>query len=284
MISVSGIAQKSQSAKVKYAELCIKKNKGHLSSGLSCAEIVATLYYSVLRIKPQEPNWCGRDRFVMSKNHGMGIVYPILCDLGYFDEDKLNSYQDNGSNLGTHSKISVPGVDFGGGSLGMGLGVACGFALAAKSEKSDRVSFCLLGDCECHEGSVWESIMFAGSNKLSNLVAIVDVNGEGCTDFMENLLELRPFKAKFEAFGWEVYEIEDGHDIGSLIMALQSTRERVSKSDKPLCIIAKTKKGNGIPSFFEKKPWLHGQTPVGSQGEFAIAELLENEVGAYGVK
>ena len=204
MLSVNELRHKANAAKVRYAQMCLEKGKGHLSSGLSCAEIVSVLYYSVLNIDPKRPEWEERDRFVMSKNHAMSIVYPILYDLGYFDKSLLDSFHDNGSVLAMHSRLAIPGTDYGGGSLGIGLGAACGFAIAARADRKKWLTFCLLGDCECHEGSTWESVMFAGHMKLSNLIAIIDVNGESSSDHMENLVELRPFRQKFEAFGWEV--------------------------------------------------------------------------------
>jgi transketolase len=273
-MNITELCHKAQAIKVRYAELCVEKQKGHLSSGLSCAEIVTVLYYSILCIDPHRPDWVGRDKFIMSKNHGIGIVYPILRDLGYFDESMLASYQDNGSYMGTHSKIIVPGIDFSGGSLGIGLGVACGYALAARAENNNWLTFCLLGDCECQEGSVWESVMFAGHSKLNNLIAIIDANGEGCSDYMENLIELRPFRQKFEAFGWEVLEVVDGHNIADLLSTFQNVRLR--KSDKPLCIVANTIKGNGMPTVFKNKPWLHSHTPTGDEGKLAIEELKSN--------
>ena len=274
MLNIDELNKKAAAAKIKYAQLCVKKEKGHLSSGLSCAEIVTVLYYSVLNINPKKPDWSDRDRFVMSKNHGSGILYPILCDLGYFEESFLESYQKNGSNLGTHSKITVPGIDFGGGSLGIGLGASCGYALAARADNKNWLTFCLLGDCECHEGSIWEAVMFAGYSRLNNLIAIIDVNGEGCTDYMKNLIELRPFRPKFEAFGWEVLEVNDGHNIEELFDVFKGIKIR--KTEKPLCITANTIKGNGMPGVFKNKPWMHGQTPTGEEGKMAIEELNRN--------
>lgn len=281
-ITINELASKSYEIKIKYAEMCIKTGIGHLSSGLSCAEIVTVLYYAAMRVDPHNPNWNERDRFVMSKNHGSGILYPILCDKGFFDQDFLETYQKDGSLLGTHSKIAVPGIDYGGGALGVGIGVACGLALAARAERKDWLTFCVLGDCECHEGSVWEAVMFAGHQKLNNLVAVVDINGEGHSDYLENLIELRPFKSKFEAFGWDTIDVTNGHNIEELLLAFQGIRER--ESEKPLCILANTVKGNGIPSFFKGKPWMHGSTPSGEEGQKYLDELKNLGKGLdYGI-
>ncbi|MDR2407507.1 MAG: hypothetical protein LBE13_05280 [Bacteroidales bacterium] len=267
---IQELQKKAQMIKVKAAELCIKKGKGHITSALSCAEIVTVLYYAVMDISLE--NKGDKDRFIMSKNHGSIITYPVLFDLGFISETCLNSYQDDDSSLGTHSKIVIPGIDFSGGSLGIGLGVACGYTLAAQVDKKDYLTFCLVGDCECHEGSIWESIMFAGHNKLHNLIMIIDQNGEGCTDFIEKMIPLAPFRNKLEAFGWEFREVQNGHSIQELMDVFRNIRER--NTDKPLCISAKTVKGNGIKSM-EHIPWMHGQTPKGADGELALKQLKD---------
>lgn len=265
--------RKAKEIKFRCASLCIKKGKGHLSSALSCAEIVTVLYYNVMRVDPANPKWPDRDRFVMSKNHGSVITYPILQDLGFFSERFLNTYQDNGSILGTHAKISVPGIDFGGGSLGIGLGAACGMACAAITDHKRHLIFCMVGDCEMEEGSIWEAIMFAGHRKLSNLIMIVDRNKEGCTDYISELVPLEPLKPKLTAFGWDVREVTNGHDIPSLQDAFSGIRGR--KSDKPLAILIDTIKGNGVSSLTDR-PWMHGQTPTGEQGALALSQLRED--------
>ncbi len=264
------LMEKVHDIKLKCGELCITKGKGHITSALSCAEIMVVLYYEILDIDPKNPKWRERDRFVMSKNHGSVIVYPILQDLGFFSEEYLNSYQDDGSFLGTHSKIVVPGVDFAGGSLGIGLGVACGMACAAKGDRANWLTYCLVGDCECEEGSIWEAIMFAGHKQLDNLIVIMDRNGEGCTDYIENLVPLNPLEDKLKAFGWEVWEIKDGHNIREILSCFEKIKDR--KAKMPLFIIANTIKGNGI-DFMVHVPWLHGQVPVGKDGELALKQL-----------
>jgi transketolase len=272
MLTINQLKEKTYRTKVKCGEICIKKKKGHITSALSCAEIITVLYYTVLRIDPRNPQWKERDRFVMSKNHGSAITYPILQDLGFISEEVLDSYQDNGSVLGTHSKLDIPGVEFAGGSLGIGLGAACGMALAARADKANWLTFCLVGDCECQEGSIWEAIMFAGYNHLGNLVMIIDNNGEGCTDFTKQLIDLTPMKNKMEAFSWEVRKIKNGHNIEEIVEVFCDIHKRTS--EKPLCIIADTVKGNGISSM-EHIPWMHGQVPIGEKGIEAIRELKE---------
>ena len=270
------LAIKAHETKVRCAEICVAQGVGHITSALSCAEIMTVLYYSVMHYDRNNPEWPGRDRFVMSKNHGSVITYPILADIGYITEEFLNTFECDGSVLGAHSKICVPSCEFSGGSLGIGLGVACGMAWAAKSEKSDRLVFCLTGDSECQEGSIWESVMFAGFNRLRNLVMIVDRNGEGCTDFIEHTVDIEPLREKMEGFGWEYRELTDGHNINELLKVFSDVRER--DSDKPLCIGARTIKGHGVP-FLLNKPWLHGQTPSGEEGELLVNLLKEEKYG-----
>lgn len=267
------LQRKAKEIKYRCAALCVNAGKGHLSSDLSCAEIMTVLYYDIMHIDPSNPKWEDRDRFVMSKNHGSAITYPILCDLGFFDDEFLNSYQNDGSVLGTHSKISVPGVDFAGGSLGIGIGAACGMACAAITDARESLVFCLVGDCEMEEGSVWEAIMFAGHRKLKNLIMIVDRNKEGCTDFISELVPLEPLRAKLDAFGWEVREVSDGHSVKDIRMGLKGIRSR--KSEKPMAILIDTVKGNGV-TYLENTPWMHGQTPAGIEGADTLNQLRED--------
>ncbi len=274
------LRKKADEIKYKCASLCVNAGKGHLSSDLSCAEIMTVLYYDVMKIDPLNPKWSDRDRFVMSKNHGSAITYPILCDLGFFDRDFLETYQKNGSVLGTHSKIAVPGVEFGGGSLAIGLGAACGMACAGIADKKEHLIFCLVGDCEMQEGAIWEAIMFAGHRKLKNLVMIVDRNKEGCTDYISELIPLEPLAPKLDSFGWDVCEVSDGHSIECLRKAFSGLRYR--KTTKPMAILVDTIKGNGV-SEFKNRPWLHGQTPTGEDGKKALCELEEAMVN-HGLK
>lgn len=266
------VKKKVYDAKLRCGELCVEKQKGHLTSALSCAEICAVLYYRILRRKPQQE----RDRFLISKNHGSAIVYPILADLGLISEKLLASYQDDASVLGTHARLAVPGIDFAGGSLGIGLGAACGLACAAKADRAAWKVYCLVGDCECEEGSIWESILFAGHKKLGSLVAIMDRNGEGCTDYTQNLVPLDPLEEKLEAFGWEVWTIGDGNCVEEVDACLQKAKQR--EQERPLFILANTVKGNGIPSMYHM-PWLHGQVPEGKAAKQALSELRGSKAG-----
>lgn len=258
--------------KERALEMCSRARAGHVTSAFSIAEVVSVLYYEVMRLDPKNPAWEDRDRFVMSKNHASVITYPILQDLGFLDPKE--EFLANGSKLGIHSKPGVPGVDFAGGSLGIGIGFACGEAYYAKTKKKDYRVFCVVGDGECYEGSVWEAFLFAGAKELNNLVVVIDRNRLCITDFTENLLPLESLKEKMEAFRFETVEI-DGHDLG----AIRGAFARVgAPRQKPLCIIADTIKGHGV-DFFENVPLWHGKAPVDADAEKAKKQLTEARYG-----
>jgi transketolase len=263
------IRQKTSEAKMRTFTMCVDAGKGHLTSAYSCAEIIAVLYYDVMRHDPQNPTWENRDRFIMSKNHGTVIQYPFLADLGYFPEEELGTYMQDGGRLAGHSYRVVEGIDFSGGSLGIGLGVGAGLAYAAKMDSHDWLTFVLIGDGECYEGSIWEAAMFASHNKLGNLVAILDRNGLACTDFTESMLRLEPLGKKWQAFGWDVKHV-DGHDVNGLLAVFQDIH--CFNSERPLVIIAETVKGNGI-DFMCNNPFAHGQVPTGDNITHAYAQL-----------
>jgi transketolase len=259
MEKIQYLRNKTQSAKRKVLEMCVSAGKGHLTSAYSCAEILTTLYYDVMRIDPKNPAWPGRDWFIMSKNHGSVMQYPILADLGYFDKQDLDTYMCDGGKITGHSHYVIEGIETSGGSLGIGLGIACGVAYALKMDNKDNLVFALIGDGESYEGSIWESSMFAAHNKLGNLITILDRNRLCCTDFTENILTLEPIVDKWRSFGWEVKEV-DGHDVEQLLSALVNIHGE--KRQKPLMIIANTVKGNGI-DFMASNPLTHGVVPTG---------------------
>lgn len=263
------LEKKVQEIKYKCLELCIKAGQGHVTSAFSAAEIVTTLYYSIMNYRVENPKWDDRDRFIMSKNHGSVITYPILQDIGFIDRDTEIVLMADGSLFGAHSKDSVPGVEFSGGSLGIGLGVACEMAYAGKMKRSHSKYYTIVGDGECYEGSIWESLMFAGHYNLNNLVVFVDRNQMTVTDYTEHMLRIEPLKDKFTAFGFETWEI-DGHNVKEIIEAVKKT----GKTNKPNCIICNTIKGNGI-SFMSNKLFKHGVAPSGEEAEKALVEIRE---------
>ena len=254
-------------------EMTVKAGAGHIAPSFSCIDILVALYYGVLKIDPKNPHWPGRDRFILSKGQVAVALYAILADLGFFSKKELMTFTLNGSRLGGHTENTIPGVEAFTGSLGHGLSIGAGIALAGKMDRKKFLTIVLLGDGECHEGSIWEAAMFSAQHKLNRLIAIVDYNGLSATDYLKNYLDIEPLKKKWLAFGWEV-RITDGHNIKKLLNTMEDLRRR--KSDKPLAIIAKTVKGKGI-SFMENKPIWHYRIPVGEELEKARRELCIDE-------
>jgi transketolase len=239
----------------------------HIGSSLSVADIIAVLYNEIMTIFPNEPKNDLRDRFILSKGHAGAAVYAVLAEKGFFGIDVLNTYNADGSLLSGHvSHINVPGVEFSTGSLGHGISIACGMALAAKRDGKNHRVFVLVGDGECNEGSVWEAALFANHFNLSNLTLIVDHNKLQSLDTCENTLELLNLANKWQTFGWRVVET-DGHDHVSLINTLNKPGNQ-----KPLCVIAHTIKGKGI-SFMENQVLWHYRDPQGDDYINAVNEL-----------
>lgn len=241
----------------------------HIGAIFSVAEIMATLYTDVLNVNPSNPTMAGRDRLILSKGHAGASVYAALAERGFFPVEELSTHYANGSRLSGHvSHKGVPGVEFSTGSLGHGLPVAVGMALAAKlDEKTHRV-YAVLGDGECDEGSVWEAALQANQWHLDNLIAVVDHNRMQSLDFCENTLALAPFDEKWRSFGWDV-QVVDGHDTEALKAAFANAQ---AQEGKPHVILAVTVKGKGV-SFMENDILWHYRTPQGEEYEAALAEL-----------
>ena len=250
--------------------MCIKAETGHVTSSMSCVDILAALYHGrVMRHDPKNPDWQERDRFILSKGQASPALYAVLADCGYFPMKDLDKFAQKDGKFGVHLQNSVPGAEITWGSLGQGFGFAAGLALGAKMDRDLHLVFTLLGDGECYEGSIWETAMFASHNHLNNLVAIVDRNYLCVTDFTENIVSLEPMEERWFSFGWDVERI-DGHSIETLLDVLAKARSR--KSTQPLVIIADTVKGEGVESFCYK-PVCHGIAPKGEQAKQALAEL-----------
>src|SRR5712664_3976877 len=203
-------------------EMTHSGNSSHVGAVLSIADILAVLYGQVMAKRPDDPKWANRDRFILSKGHAGAGIYAALAETGYFSLDQLRTHYKNGSLLSGHlSHLGIPGVELSTGSLGHGLSVAAGMALAAKHDGGSHRVFVLMSDGECDEGSNWEAILFAGHHKLDNLVIVIDYNKIQSLDFVDKTLRLEPFADKFRAFGWGVREV-DGHDVGALRSTLES--------------------------------------------------------------
>jgi transketolase len=242
---------------------------GHPGGSLSAVEILCALYFRILRHNPQDPAWRDRDRFILSKGHGVPALYAVLAECGYLPVEELTTLRKVDSRLQGHPLAgSPPGVEMSAGSLGQGLSYSIGQALAARLDGRDYRVYCLLGDGELDEGQVWEAAMAASHYSLDNLTAIVDRNRLQNDDFCENVMRTDPLPDKWQAFGWHVQEV-DGHDLSQVIGALEKARD---VRGRPAVIIAHTVKGKGV-SFMENKPEWHGKAPTPEQAERALAEL-----------
>lgn len=249
---------------------------GHYSSVFSCAEIFSVLYYDVLRLDPSRPDWPDRDRFVMGKGHAAVGLYPVLADLGFFASSDLDDYTRLGSAFGDHPDMrKIPGIDFSSGSLGHGISICVGMALAARVGGSDHRTYCLLGDGELNEGQVWEAAQAASHYRLGDLVAIVDRNAMGLDGYTEEVMSVEPITDKWRAFGWNVVDV-DGHDVESLLGALSSLPPRGS-SDVPTAIIAHTVKGKGVPFMEYSRNWHLGNL-AGEDYESVVTWLEDHPV------
>jgi transketolase len=243
-------------------------NASHVGSCLSIAEIVACLYWDTLRIDPERPELKERDRFLLSKGHAGAIVYAALARRGFFPASELETYSDFGSLLTGHISHELPGVEFSSGSLGHGLPVGCGIALAAKRERLPFRTVVLASDGELDEGSNWEAILFAPQHRLDNLLLIVDANEIQSLGNVKDVLDLDPLAEKFRAFRWAWREV-DGHDIEQLRDAFASTP---FQPGRPSVVIAHTVKGKGV-SYMENKLAWHYKSPNAQQLDAALEEL-----------
>ena len=242
---------------------------GHPGGSLSAADIVTALYFRVMRHDPANPHWPDRDRFILSKGHAAPILYAALAECGYFPLEWLTTLRKTGTCLQGHTDSSLtPGVDMSAGSLGQGLSVGIGMALAARLDKRVYRTYVLLGDGECQEGQVWEAAMFAPNYKLDNLTAIVDYNGLQLDGLTRQIMDLEPFVEKWRSFKWEVLQV-DGHDMKQVVDALQKAGQ---VKGKPVVIVARTVKGKGV-SFMENNVDYHGKAPGKSETEIALREL-----------
>jgi len=243
---------------------------GHPGGSLSEVELLTALYFRVLRHDPKDPEWPGRDRFVLSKGHGCPALYAVYAAAGYLDPAVLGTLRKLGSPLQGHpDKRMLPILEASTGSLGQGLSIGVGMALAAKMDKADYHVFVLTGDGEVQEGQIWEAAMFAPYHKLNNLTLIVDCNQQQLDDWTEKILSLEPLAEKFRSFGWRAVEI-DGHDFEQVLPALEQARANTGA--QPTALIAHTVKGKGV-SFMENNIKWHGVAPKPDEVAKAVAEL-----------
>lgn len=282
MSSISDVKIKELESRAKVIRrhiinMLFKSGSGHPGGSLSAVEIMLSLYFHKMKHNPKEPSWPERDRFLMSKGHGAPVWYATLAEAGYFPVSELDSLRKLGSILQGHPDMKrTPGVECSSGSLGQGLSIASGFAMAGKMDlsavaqagkKSYKV-YALVGDGEVQEGQIWEAAMSSAHYKLDNLCAIQDYNGLQIDGAIKDVMSPLPLADKWLAFGWNVLEI-DGHNFREIIDALDKAD---TVKGKPTIIIARTVKGKGV-SFMENKSEWHGKTPSKEQTEKALQEL-----------
>ncbi len=267
--SVDELKRIANRIRVEIIKMIGAAGSGHPGGSLSAVELLVALYFRVLRHDPQNPLWADRDRFILSKGHACPVLYATYAEAGYLDRALLATLRKLGSPLQGHpDKRMLPVLEASTGSLGQGLSIGIGMALAARLDKKDYHTFVMIGDGESQEGQIWEAAMFAGHHKLANLTAIVDYNKQQLDDFTAKIIDLEPLPEKWTSFGWNTVEI-DGHDFNQVIPALQEAR---SATRKPTAIIAHTVKGKGV-SFMENNIKWHGVAPKPEEVTAALKEL-----------
>lgn len=270
-MSIDGLREMARINRVDAANMFMAAGNGHFGSCFSCAEILSALYFSVMRIDVERPQWHDRDRFIMSKGHAAPALYSALIRRGFMPEEWIDEFESKvGVKLMTHpSRRYQRGVDASAGALGHGLSIGVGMALAGQMDRRDYRVYVLMGDGEIHEGSVWEAAACAAKYKLDQLVAIVDANGWCVDGSLDQVLPMESLRAKWEAFGWEVVEL-DGHDFPRLLPALDVARNR--GFGKPRVVIARTIKGRGV-SFMENVRSWHSDAITQEQYAMVMAQL-----------
>ena len=270
-LSVVELEELARKCRVEIVKMVHRAQAGHPGGSLSEIDLISALYANYMRIKPDEPNWDDRDRFILSKGHASPGMYAILAEMGFISKEDLKSYRVLGGVCQGHVDMKwCPGVDFSAGSLGMGLSFGMGCSIAARLEGSERNIFVMLGDGEIQEGSVWEAAMAAKHHELGNLKVILDRNRIQNDDFCESQMRMFDIPAKWQSFGWEVMEI-DGHDTEDIVRGLDFL---VNTNDNPAILIAHTIKGKGV-SYMEDNPAFHGAAPNDEQFKIAMEELGE---------
>lgn len=258
----------SSQIRAKAVEMSHAAGAAHLASALSCSDILAVLFHSVLNLDSRKPKWEDRDRFILSKGHAATALYAAMAYKGFISENDLKSYGRQGSNLEEHPSPKLQGVEAATGSLGHGLPCGAGMALAGRIKVQKYRTFVVMSDGECNEGSVWEASMFAAANKLGSLCAFIDFNKWQATGRSRDVLLLDPLVEKFKSFGWNVCEI-DGHDHKQI---LNATQDVSVLQDRPTMVVAHTVKGKGV-SFMEDDNNWHYRVPTREEVQLAKVEL-----------
>jgi len=268
------LEQKARTIRAHVIRMVYAAQSGHIGPSLSVADFLAALYFHVMRVKPEDPHWPGRDRFVLSKGHGCSAWYAALTERGYFPKEELLTFRRLHSRLQGHPDMAkTPGVDMTAGSLGHGLSAGLGMALAARIDGLDYRTYVILGDGEIQEGLIWEAAMAAPRLGLDNLLAIIDYNRWQSGGAVGEIMPLEPLSSKWEAFGWATQEI-DGHDMEAILEAFHLAEKT---QGRPAAIIAHTTKGKGV-SFMENENKWHMTAPTREEAEAALRELTGEEV------
>lgn len=263
------IKSKAVEMRLEVVQMVHDAGDGHPGPALSCMDILTCLYFEVMKIDAQNPKWEDRDRFILSKGHACPALYAALANKGFFSKHEYQSLRFLKGTLQGHPTLQkTPGIDMTSGSLGNGLGIACGMAKAAKYLGKQYYTYAILGDGELQEGSVWEAAMFAVRHSLDNLVIFIDHNGWQSGGSVQECSGLLPIKEKWESFGWFVQEI-DGHDVEQILNAVSASKNR---SGSPCAIIANTIKGKGLDFMEDDNSW-HKRVPTDSQLEYAKTVL-----------
>jgi len=250
-------------------EMTHAAGNGHPGGSLSVTEILVALYFHAAKYDPKNPNWADRDRIILSKGHACPALYAVMAEAGYFDVSLLKTFRKMGSPLQGHpDRRKLPGIEASTGSLGQGLSIGIGHALAANLDKKDYKTFCVISDGESNEGQIWEAAMMAGHRKMDNVIAILDANKYQLDDSTEAICNMEPFTDKWRAFHWEVREI-DGHDMKQVVAALEWAN---AVKGAPAMIVAHTVKGKGV-SFMENNNAFHGVAPTDAECKKALEEL-----------
>lgn len=267
---IAGIRVTAARMRKDIVEMIAEAGSGHPGGSLSAADIVATLYFGIMRHDPERPDWPERDRFVLSKGHASPALYAALAEAGYFGRDHLSTLRRLGSILQGHpDSTKTPGVEVSTGSLGQGLSIASGIALGLRMDGyNDQRVYCLLGDGELQEGQVWEAAMFAAHHRLDKLIAIVDHNGLQIDGACVDVMNLGDLSEKFSSFGWSVTTV-DGHDVEALYRELLAAREACGQ---PTVLLCRTVKGKGV-SFMENNVEWHGKATTAEETACAVEEL-----------
>jgi len=266
---IDQLKRKAEEIRYDIVDIIAEAGSGHPGGSLSAADIGAVLFFNEMKYDPQNPEWKDRDKFILSKGHAAPLLYTLLAHAGYFERSELKTLRKYKSRLQGHpASYMLPGVEVSTGSLGQGLSISCGIAMAGKMDKKNYRVYTLLGDGELDEGQVWEAAMFAAHKKLDNLCAIVDRNRLQIDGDTEKVMALEPLKAKWDAFGWHTILI-DGHNISDILHAFE---EFNTIRKKPTIILAKTVKGKGV-SFMENIAGWHGKAPNKEELEQALKEI-----------